>query len=290
MSDTFYSAVMAFRNDRFVEAADLAREAAAEHPTSQLYREAARYLARVASEGKAGVYVSGEAFAAFIRGGGNLPLYAATSTALRAVYAEYPAGLSLLDVGVGDGMALLPAIDAHVQRLDLVEPSAAMLAQTCSALDARGIAYRAFAGSLQDFAASAGEHWDLIEATFSLQSLQPPERPVMLAWLRAHADRLLIAEFDVPHFASDEDPARLAHFVARYERGLNEYADDNSLVAQGFLMPIFFGYFDHSSARTNYEQPLDAWEQELRAAGFGTVERRPLYDYWWAPAYLINAL
>jgi hypothetical protein len=93
----------------------------------------------------------------------------------------------------------------------------------------------------------------------------------------------------VPGIGEQYDPARVAFMVDRYERGLAEYLDDGGLVAQGFLMPVFFGAFDRSAARTNYEQPIAAWEADLRAAGFSQVARRPLYDYWWATAYLVDA-
>jgi hypothetical protein len=163
-----------------------------------------------------------------------------------------------------------------------------MLAQAHAALEARGIAHSAFNGTLQQFTGEGGL-WELAQATFSLQSLEPIERRAMLAWLRGHCARLLIAEFDVPDLGDLYAPARMAHFAARYELGLAEYADDGGMVAQGFLMPVFFGYFDRSAARANYEQPVAAWEADLRAAGFTLIERRPIYDYWWAPAFLLDA-
>ena len=54
-------------------------------------------------------------------------------------------------------------------------------------------------------------------------------------------------------------------------------------------MPVMFGYFDQTVARANYEQPIDAWMEELRQAGFTQVDKRPLFNYWWAPAYLVDA-
>jgi hypothetical protein len=281
-------ALAAFVRNDSIAALAAAQDAAAAAPTSRLAREAVRYLERVCTAGQASVYVSGEAFGVFIRGGGNLPLYAALSAALSAIYAG--AGpLTLLDVGVGDGMALLPALTPELRRIDLVEPSAPMLGRTTSALAARGVAFRAFAMPFERFAARTNAHWELAQATFSLQSLAPDARRAALAWLRAHSDRLLIAEFDVPELGDGPTPARVAHMAARYERGLAEYDADDGLVAQGFLMPIFFSAFDPSAARTNYEQPIAAWEAELRAAGFATVACQRLYDYWWAPAYLLNA-
>jgi hypothetical protein len=285
----FAAALDAFAADDFAAAAAAASRAAAADPGSLLAREAATYLGRVARDGKAGVYVTGEAFGAFIRGGGNVPLYKAVSAALREAY-PHDEPFSLLDVGVGDGLALLPALPPNLARVDLVEPSAAMLVGVAEALEANNVVYHAFNGTIQAFAASRDGSWHVAQATFSLQSLPPDERRAALAWLGEHAGRLLIAEFDVPDLGEGLDPRRAAHFAARYEAGLAEYAGDGGLVAQGFLMPVFFGYFDPTAARTNYEQPIDAWAADLRAAGFARVDRRHLYDYWWAPCYLLDAL
>lgn len=284
----FAAALHAFAAEEFATAQAAAARAAAADPASLLAREAAAYLERVARDGKSGVYVSGAAFGAFIRGGGNVPLYQAVSAALRAAY---PRGESfaLLDVGVGDGLALLPALPPNLARVDLVEPSAAMLVGVAEALETHNVVYHAFNGTIQAFAATHDGSWDVAQATFSLQSLPPDERRAILAWLRAHAGRLLLAEFDVPDLGEGLDPRRVAHFAARYEAGLAEYAGDDGVVAQGFLLPVFFGYFDPTAARTNYEQPLDAWVDDLRAAGFASVERRHLYDYWWAPCSLLDA-
>lgn len=281
-------AVAAFAAGERRLAAEAARRARAADPASRLAAEAAVYLERLAAGGGESVYASGEAFGAFIRGGGNLPLYAAVSAALAEAYAPYQ-GLALLDVGVGDGMALLPALTPNIARVDLVEPSAPMLSRTTAALAERGVPFRAFHTGVLQFAERARERWELAQATFSLQSLTPGDRRAALAWLRAQADRLLIAEFDVPELGDGLDPRRLAHIAERYEQGLAEYDGDGGLVAQGFLMPVFFGYFDPTAARTNYEQPIAAWEEDLRAAGFARVDRRHLYDYWWAPAYLLDA-
>ncbi|MFV9503803.1 MAG: class I SAM-dependent methyltransferase [Oscillochloridaceae bacterium umkhey_bin13] len=284
-----YTALTAYATDDLVVAAEQAVLAAQADPSSLLAQAAATYLARAANEGKAAVYVSGEAFGAFIRGGGNLPLYAAVSAALRAAY--QPAPLTLLDIGVGDGMALLPALTSAISRVDLVEPSAAMLGRTTTELQQQGIAFRAFTLDLQTFIQRTQARWDLVQATFSLQSLPPAERRTCLNWLAQHAPRLLIAEFDVPELGAGVNPARAAYFAERYEHGLAEYAQipNGELVAQGFLMPVFFGYFDPGVARANYEQPISAWEADLRQAGFRQIERHPLYDYWWAPAYLLEA-
>ncbi|WP_129631670.1 class I SAM-dependent methyltransferase [Candidatus Oscillochloris fontis] len=283
----FTHAIHAFSAQNYPAAAHAAARATTDDPHSLLYAAAARYLARVVNHGQAAVYVTSDAFAAFIRGGGNLQLYAQTSAALRQIYTSY-AQINLLDIGVGDGMALLPALSPQVSQICLVEPSAAMLAQTCAALDARGVTYSAFAGSIEAFRSHNGA-WDVTQATFSLQSLPPQTRPEILAWLRQHTQRLLIAEFDVPPWADLADPARIDYFSTRYEVGLAEYQDDAGLVAQGFLMPVFFGCFDRNNARTNYEQPISAWADDLRQAGFSQISQQMISNYWWAPAYLLDA-
>jgi hypothetical protein len=267
----FRAALAAFAADDLPGAAAAAGRAATADPQSLLAREGAAYLAR-----------------AFIRGGGNVPLYQAVSAALRKAYAEGDQ-IDLLDVGVGDGLALLPALTHHVRRVDLVEPSAAMLVRVAEALEARGVIYHAYPSTIQAFAATHTGHWALAQATFSLQSLPPAARTTALAWLRQHADRLLVVEFDPPDLGEGLAPGRAQHFAERYEIGLAEYAHTGELVAQGFLMPVFFGYFDPTVARTNYEQPIAAWADDLRAAGFGAVTSRHLYDYWWAPCYVLDA-
>jgi hypothetical protein len=288
----FYLALLAFADDDAESARAFAQQAARREPACRLYAQAAVYLDRVCTQGKADVYVDGDAFAAFIRGGGNVGLYAAASDALRAIYRAHETEhgpLSLLDIGVGDGLALLPALTSGVTRLDLVEPSAAMLKRTMAALEARGVNYHAVNSTLQTFVEQPAGTWDIVQATWSLQSVPPEERPAMFGWLRAHGQRVLIAEFDVPALGDTFEPQRVAYITERYERGLAEYDGDGGIVAQGFLMPVLFGYFDRSEARTNWEVPIREWVDLLHAAGFVHVEARALYAYFWADAYLIEA-
>jgi hypothetical protein len=289
--ELFYTALAAFAEGDLPLAAEQARAAAEADSTVRVFAEGAAYLERVLLAGKGGVYVTGEAFAAFIRGGGNLALYAALSAALRDVYAERES-VRLLDVGVGDGMALIPALAPQLAGIQLVEPSEAMLARAIAGLDARGVRAEAFAGPIQAFASAAPPEarWEIAQATFSLQSLPPEERREALRWLRSRVDRLLIAEFDVPALCADAlDPACLRHITVCYEAGLAEYDGDGGLVAQGFLMPVMFGYVDPTAARTNYEQPIQSWSEDLWAAGFTSVGVRELFPYWWATAYLLDA-
>lgn len=285
----FYLALVAWAENDLTRTLDRAREAARRAPDDAVYGAAVRYLSRVAAEGKSGVYVDGEAFAAFIRAGGNVGLYEAVSIALRHIYQEYET-LTLLDIGVGDGLALLPALTRNLERVGLVEPSEAMLSRTTAVLDEWDVPYEADALPIQEFMrVSGGQQWDIIQATWSLQSIPPAERPALLRWMREHGGRILVAEFDVPSFEEQLMPGRVQYVVDRYRDGLAEYAEDGGLVAQGFLMPVMFGYFDRSAARTNYEGPIEDWAAALREAGFESVDVQPFFPYWWAQAYLLDA-
>jgi len=295
----FVQALEAWANEDFELAAREANRAFEQEPDHLVYGEAAAYLDRVLLKGRANVYVSPRGFRAFIRGGGNIHLYEETSAALKGIY-ESMGPLALLDIGVGDGLALLPALTENIRQIDLVEPSAELLAQTEAALQRRGAPHRTFNLTLQQF---EGQHaglgpWDIAQATFSFQSVPPTERLAALGWLRERTTRMLIVEFDAPSYvgaSQPEDflsPQRIDYVVTHYQRGLAEYdnrADDDSSVAQGFLMPVFFGYFDRSANRTNWEIPAQGWADLLREAGFAQIDIRPIFDYWWAPARLIDA-
>lgn len=284
----FYLALLAFGENDITQAASSAFKAARLEPASPVFVEGAKYLDRVREKGKTGVYVNGEAFSVFVRGGGNVELYAAVSRELRAIYQFYET-LDLLDIGVGDGLALLPALTRNILHLDIVEPSEAMLAQTELALKEWDMSYHAYHDTIQDFITLDAGEWDIIQATWSLQSIHPDERPAVFAWCREHGKRLLLAEFDVPNFTDQYAPERVIYILDHYWNGLTEYAEEGSIVAQGFLMPVMFGYFDRGASRTNYEGPIQSWVDGIRAAGFNNVEARPLFSYWWADAYLIDA-
>jgi hypothetical protein len=190
-------------------------------------------------------------------------------------------------------MALLPALTPAVQRVTLVEPAAPLLERTTGKLASRGVGFESFEGSLQEFAAEPrmqSRRWEVAQATFCLHSLPLPVRPELLKWLRSHCDALLVAEFDAPRMDEPLRPELVRHVLARYRVGLAEYVGaDFETVAQGFLMPVMFGYVDRGVTRTTFEHPIAEWEELLREAGFARVERRLLYSYWWAPACLLVA-
>jgi hypothetical protein len=253
-------------------------------------RVAAEYLAGVIARGSRPAYEHAEAFSAFIRGGGNRQLYRAEHEALRGIYRELAPGFRVVDAGVGDGLAVLPAIEGIDAALTVIEPARELLSATVGGLERMGVRYEAFAMTIEAFIRAHGDRrFDLIQATFSLQSVPRDTRRRVLAWMQRASPRLAIAEFDVPRFANLLDPAHVAHVVERYRRGLAEYRDDGGLVAQGFLMPVMFGYFTTGRARTNDEQPMADWASDLRDAGFAEVATSVIADYWWAPAFLALA-
>jgi hypothetical protein len=254
----------------------------------------AQALLDLLDEGEArAAYDQPAAFEAFIRGGDNLPLYAATSDALARLYDTLPV-TSLLDIGCGDGMALIPALQRarHAPtQLDLVEPSPALLGHASEALRTIPLALEhllAWPIGAQDFAASLRpeQHWDLAQSTFALQSLPPAERKDTLRRLRPHVRQLAIVEFDVPVLEASS-AAYFDSLAQRYERALAGYGDDAPLVAGGFLAPMLLGQLRQASRPSNWEQPIQAWLEELREAGYATVRTEALYDYSWSPAVLM---
>lgn len=268
-------ALAAYRDGDPVAAARLA-----DRSGTRLGAELAHYLGRA---GAGSVYGQPAAFTAFIRGGGNVWLYERLSEELATTYDELrPA--AVLDLGCGDGLAVAVALSRarfRPARIDLVEPSATLLA----AVEVPGA--QRFAATAQEFLAANGSTWNLAQSTFALQSIPPADRADVLRTLCPRTDRLLLAEFDVP--AEPADQAGHLHSLAeRYERGLAEYAEQASLVAQGFLLPVLLGVVTGES-RTNWEHPATDWAGQLTAAGFTEVTITPLADYWWSPAVLLTA-
>jgi SAM-dependent methyltransferase len=288
MSDLVVAALRALATG---DAAAARRAAARAADSSLLGSALAAYLA---GGHDGAVYDEPAAFAAFIRGGGNVPLYEAVAEALAGVYAaQQPA--RLLDVGCGDGTALIPALSrsSHVPaQVDLVEPSAALLEAAVTGLRAAGIpaAVRAWPGTVQDFLAELPDEasWPVVQSTFALHALPPDERSAALAALCPHVGLLAVAEFSVPDVPPGS-PGHLRFLAETYERGLAEYGADRDLVAQGFLMPVLAGQLAPGAARATWEQPSWAWEQQLARAGYTGAAIQPLCDYWSAPAFLLTA-
>lgn len=280
---------MAYGRGDLAEASRCAEAFLAERPDSLVAGESANYLARVERRGARDVYATPGGFRCFIRGGGNVALYDALSTRLRQLYSDRQVR-SILDVGVGDGRALLPALTDGVERVDVVEPSRAMLDETCAALHRLGIRHGEHHGSVQEFIRGSKDLWDIGQATFSLHTLPPLERASVLEWLRQQTGLLVLAEFDVPDLGEIGSREHAGQLLERYEKGLSEYGNgDRRRVAEEFLMPVLFGIFTQGKQRVTFEQTLDDWCEALRAAGFAYLRRHLLTRYWWADAYLIEA-
>lgn len=252
-----------------------------------------RYLAEHGGD----VYTDPAGFQRFVDGGGNLGLYAAAAEALRGLYAEVRPR-RLLDVGCGDGRLSVAAVGPGLERIDLVEPSGPLLDDAVARLDGTGPEVVAHRATAQDFLAESdtdtdadadadGHRWDVVQSTFALHTLDPDTRRQVLAALARTVGRLVLIEFDVPD-VGDRTPEHAAYAVERYAAGIAEYEGDE-LVVQGFLMPVLVGQFDPARPRHTWEQPIDAWADDLVAAGFATVDHHLLHDYWWAPAHLLTA-
>lgn len=273
----FYVAVLTGSADEAALAASLA-------PDQVLYAETARYLR--AGTAEQDVYRTPEAFTAFATGGGNVGLYRAAHEALRSAYAGQSA-LRLLDIGTGEGHGLLPALSgADVAFVDVVEPSSQRLAIVTAELARRSIEHQAHVGTVQDFMAGSdfGPPWDLVQETFALLAVPREERIALFKWLRERTKQVAFIEFDVPDLG--DGPEWFRHLSAVYERGIREYDDNRDLVVQGFLVPVFL---DALRGQLHTEQPIARWVEDLTAAGFQVEEPRKVFDYWWAPAYVLRA-
>ncbi|MEV5509794.1 class I SAM-dependent methyltransferase [Streptomyces orinoci] len=284
--ERFYLAMAAYRAGDPETAAGLAAEAAAAEPGRVVYTETARWLA---AGRQPDVYGESAAFSAFVGGGGNVELYRATREALRGEYtARRPR--RLLDIGSGEGHALLPALTEDVGFVEVVEPSAERLELVTGELARRGIPHRGHALTGQEFMARAADgSWDLVQETFALLTLGRAERLELLRWLRPRTRRLVLVEFDAPVIGDGLEPRWFRYLVSRYERGLREYGDSRELVAQGFLIPVLLGKLGSSGHQEHDEQPVAAWVADLAEAGFTPEEPRRLCDYWWAPVHAVTA-
>lgn len=120
--ETLGAALQALALGRRADAGVLLEGAHALHMASAL-------LTLLASDTPTGAYDQAKAFEAFIRSGGNVALYNAVSSFLARSYDRH-VPVSLLDIGVGDGLALIPAL-AQTRNapnvIDVVEPNAELL-------------------------------------------------------------------------------------------------------------------------------------------------------------------
>jgi SAM-dependent methyltransferase len=261
----------------------IAAQAARAAPGALLPAALATFLG---SGPRADTYAEPDGFERFIDGGGNRALYRETIAALRGVVAA-TRPTSLLDLGCGDGRVTVGVVAAAMKSVTLVEPSAALLRIAMRAL--RGYPVWPNQTTAEAFLASrpAGDQWDLVQATFAMHALPPQGRTGVLRELAHRAGHLALVEFDLPEFA-DRSEAHARYAANAYERGLAEYPGEEA-VAQRFLMPVLVGQFDPGQPRLTFEQPAARWVEDLHVAGFSHVTVKPVADYWWAPAVLIEA-
>ncbi len=232
------------------------------------------------------VYDSPASFEGFINGAGNVELYRATIALLSDRLAAI-CPVSLADVGCGDGRITRGSLPSTTRTIDLIEPSAPLLAAAATQPWPANVDVRPHSADIETFLAAHRATWDVVQATFALHNLAPDARRAVLAELAKRTTEMLVVEFDVPSFL-DRSPEHAAYAVGRYRRGVAEY-DGNDLVIQGFLMPVLTGQFDPSRPRVTWEQPVAHWVDDLVSAGFEAVTTEVVHDYWWAPARLIHA-
>jgi hypothetical protein len=297
--EAFYQTILHYAGGDLDAAIAAAQSIAGE---GELYAQAARWLAKVAQDGEIGAYLDADAFAAFIRGGGNIALYNAVETLVATAWADYrPA--TILDIGPGDGKVIAGAL--HRTRLqpraifDLVEPAANLLPKAVEQISqyAPQVEIRSFNGTIQSFVAGAPAtaRWDLCQATWSMQNLSPAERTPLFPWLRERCATLLMAEFDVQTETYPLlSPQRIRLIHDKYVAGIAEYTGKmdpvlEERVKQGFLMPILFGYFRSGAGRSTCEQTIGQWMDDIETGGFRDVQRKLIYPYWWSDAYLLIA-
>ena len=265
-------------------AADQVAAVATENPSSRLARALDAHLSGSDVDS---VYESTAAFTDFIEGGSNVSCYERVIELIGAIHAEVRPE-TVADIGCGDGRVTAAVLTGATSVVDLIEPSPALLAEATDRLRTGSVETRSHRSGVTEFLAARPEvTWDLVQSTYALHTLPPPERVDVLAILAGRCRRVIIAEFDVPSF-EDRSVEHAMYAATVYERGLAEYPDGD-LVAQGFLMPVLVGQFDPDQPRHTFEQPIDSWVADLLAAGFKVEATTPICDYWWAPAVLIEA-
>ncbi|MFN3220184.1 MAG: methyltransferase domain-containing protein [Acidimicrobiales bacterium] len=232
------------------------------------------------------VYATPDGFRAFIDNASNVTLYDATIGHLRRRHDELrPA--SVVDIGCGDGRVTHACLAPNVSAVHLVEPSESLLGDALARTD-WAVTPTPHCADLSQFVATldAADHFALVQSTFALHTIAPAERSRALASLRARTDRLIVVDFDVPAFA-DRSREHAEYAIERYRIGVGEYAEIPEAIS-GFLMPVLLGQFDPGATRHTFEQPVARWIDEVAAAGFDpTVEI--IDDYWWGPAFCLEA-
>lgn len=265
---------------------DGAREVLATVTASPLADALSRHLA---AAGDGSVYDDPAGFDAFISHGSNPGLYSATIEHLRGVHGGSTPS-TVMDIGCGDGRVTAAVLSASTSLVDLVEPSAALLAEALASVRSavRSVERRGHGVGIVEHLRAVDDdvRWDLVQSTFALHTLRPEERAEVLVALSGRARRLVVVDFDVPALDPAGD-AWLGYLVERYTIGVAEYADHPAAI-DGFLVPVLVGQLDPARPRHTFEQPAAAWARDLVDAGFVEVDVTPVSDYWWAPAVAVS--
>lgn len=263
-------------------AATLCQRAAASSPLASHLKD---YLDQ---SGSGDVYVDPDAFERFISGGSNVALYAATITAL-AHRNQQQCAISILDIGCGDGRITTATVPDSCKLLHLLEPSEEMLQTAVARIGQTETSVESTSATLQDLLADEpARRWNAAQSTFALHNLTPRDRDDALTVLASRTGSIAIVEFDVPGFA-DRSHEHAVYAANAYETGIAEY-DRNPKVITGFLLPVLVGQFAPDQPRHTYEQPIDAWAQDLRHAGFKSITTTPVAEFWWANAWLVHGI
>jgi ubiquinone/menaquinone biosynthesis C-methylase UbiE len=263
------------------------------------------------------LYVDPSGFEAFTRGGSNVALYEAVHEALGKLYASRGSDLSLLDVGCGEGAALVPALkraqeaaraegreEFPLKKIALLEPSSMLAAcerKLREAAEALGISVEveSISSNIEQVCSSL-EHFSFVESSFALQNVNKHDRARVLSELAKKCDVFVLIEFDCSAIDLSEaarfEDRTIDGFLEKYIGGVNEFnaqlsesygLSENQMSAaiEGFLVPILFHNFTGHSKLN--EQSAAQWLDELRTT-FSDVRVQTINEYWWAPCVMFT--
>lgn len=195
--------------------------------------------------------------------------------------------VAAVDLGSGDGRVSAAAMRVGLERLDLVEPSRALLEAAVRRMEDSGVDVRAHRTVPDEWPSLVtDETWGVAQAVFALHDVAPEARRGILTTLAERADTVLIVEFDCPVETDRTDP-HLAFLVDRYRAAVADATDP--LIVGGYLLPVLVGQLSPGATRHAWEQPIAAWCAEVEGAGLRVVDTSPISDHWWASAHLIEA-
>lgn len=280
---TIAEVLVAIASGNRAQAGKAAADCAVADPSNGLAVALARFLA---TSSGLDVYRAPAGFQEFIDNGANPALYAATIEHLGEIHAT-ARPTSLVDIGPGDGRVTHAVLHHAIEEIHLVEPATELLQQAQRRQwPTPPVAHNA---TLDQFIAdrAPSDHYDLCQATFAIHTIDPADRPRLLAGLARHTDRVVVVDFDIPGFV-DGGPDHASYAADRYQEALTEYVDHPNVVDE-FLLPVLVAQFDPQAKRLTYEQSSKSWADDFTAAGYRVSVDR-LYDYWWAPAFVLDAV